>query len=287
MPENIIRRIMEVSSKPIIWIGLAAMFICLTSAPYAASVMGQGISRGYATKDPGLRPGMAVVLSDSGAAEKQLVERAGREDTGRIIGIATTTEESLVTVTSSEDQVYVKGSGVVAAFVSDVNGDVKQGDRLTISPLKGILMLSQGGEGSIGVASESLANADTETQTINTGNGEKSVAVGKIAVSLDSNLGYESKTGNEGQPSSLQRLGKSVIGRDVGELQVVVALVIFFMMMIAEGGIIYGAVSSSITSLGRNPMAKTIIIRELARVVGVVVIVLLVGLAAIYAVLLI
>lgn len=268
--------------KPLV---LFAAFLMLG---FSSAVAAQNFVKGYATDDSGLRPGMAVALSASGTADRPLVERAGREDHDKVIGVTTTIEESLVTIASNEHDVYVKSSGSVDAFVSDVNGAVKKGDKVTVSPLKGILMRGDPEGAAIGVANEDFADApQPEPRTIIADSGEINVLVAKMAVTLDNNLGRATAEGGTKEPTSLQRLGKTVVGKEVGELQVIIALIIFFVMMIAEGGIVYGAVSSSITSLGRNPLAKTIIVRELVRVLGVVIVVLLVGLAAIYAVLLI
>jgi hypothetical protein len=267
------------------WFIIAVTILLI--AHYAVVTLAQGFTRGYATQDSGLQPGMAVTLSPESSADKELVERAGREDQGKVIGITTTIEDSLVTVTSEDHQVYVKSSGVVDAYVSDINGEVMKGDRVTVSPLKGILMKADDAHSAVGVAAENFGEQAAEHQTIASDTGESSVRVAKLAVTLDSSIGQSAGQGGARSQSSLQRLGQSIVGKEVGELQVVIALIIFFIMMIAEGGIIYGAVSSSITSLGRNPLASTIIVRELIRVLGVVIIVMVVGLAAIYAVLLI
>ena len=83
----------------------------------------------------------------------------------------------------------------------------------------------------------------------------------------------------------MSKLGKSLVGRDVGEIRVLIALLVFMIVLIAEGGIIYGAVSSAITALGRNPLARKVIQREMLQVFVVAIIVLVVGLGAMYAIL--
>lgn len=255
-----------------------ALFLAILSLPCSAS----GVSQGYVTSDPDLRPGMVVALSDSGTPDTPSVERASQDAADKIIGVATGADDTLVTIASGSQQVYVQSSGVAVAFVSDVNGSIKKGDQVSISPIKGVLMRSEASGVIVGLALEDFPSQNAESQQISTSNGQQTVLVARLSISLDGKL-----TSNAGRvvDSSLARLGRAIVGKEVNEIQVVIAVIIFFIVLVAEGGIIYGAVSSAITSLGRNPMARKFIRRELARVLVIAVLVLLIGLAAVYAVL--
>lgn len=225
---------------------------------------------------------MVVALSDSGTPDTPSVERASQDAADKIIGVATGADDTLVTIASGSQQVYVQSSGVAVAFVSDVNGSIKKGDQVSISPIKGVLMRSEASGVIVGLALEDFPSQNAESQQISTSNGQQTVLVARLSISLDGKL-----TSNAGRvvDSSLARLGRAIVGKEVNEIQVVIAVIIFFIVLVAEGGIIYGAVSSAITSLGRNPMARKFIRRELARVLVIAVLVLLIGLAAVYAVL--
>lgn len=263
---------------------LLIVSVMLLLTQLTGTVLAQGFAKGYATNDTALRPGMAVSLSADGTAEKPLVERSTTELIDKVIGVATTPEENLVNIGAAGQTVYLQASGVVAAFVSDINGTVNKGDGVTVSPLKGILMRADSSSPHIGTAMEDFPAAMAEQQTVETSTGPKEVKVARFNISLDSALaGRQQELAEE--ETALQRLGRSITGKEVGELQVIIALIIFLVVMVAEGSIIYGAVTSAITSLGRNPLAKNIIVKELLRVLGLTIIVLLVGLGAIYAVL--
>lgn len=250
----------------------------------------QSFARGYVSDDSGLQPGMAVSLSASSRADEPRVERAAPETIEQVIGVTATADDNIVTIGSGEQEVYVQSSGMVETFASDINGEIKQGDSVTVSPLKGILMLAGEGEPSIGLALEDFNAANAETQSIITGEGVRTVQIAKVEISLNNVVlaNQQIAIGDSRlaqTDSTLERLGQAVAGKPVGELQVIIALVIFLVVMIAEGGIIYGAVSSSITSIGRNPMARQFIRSELIRVLLLAIVVLLVGVASIYAVL--
>ena len=242
------------------------------------------IAKGYATDDPELRPGMVVALSESSTADNPKVERAALDVEPKVIGVTTAIGSEAVVVASGESVVYVQNTGEAEVFVSDLNGSISNGDLLAPSPLLGILMKADENTAPIvGITLEAFDTSSAETKTIQEGDRSTEVKIGKIKINLDHKAASNQQA--SATDSSLERLGRAVVGKDVGEIQVVAALIIFLIVLVAEGGIIYGAISSSIVALGRNPMAQKIIQKELIRVVLIALSVLALGVAAIYAVL--
>jgi hypothetical protein len=254
-----------------------AVFIVCTAQVFA-------IARGYTSSDEGLDAGMVAALSESGTSE---VERADQNNSKRIVGVVTTFEESSVTLASGDSKVLVESEGEIDAYISDIGGKVSKGDLLVLSSFKGILMKAGNVENSIvvGVAAEDSDATATDNPTHYTyqDNGAtKSTEITKIKVNLNK---QGTNTAAAATPSPLAKLGESVTGKQVSDIRVLAALTIFILVMIAEGGIIYGAVTSAITALGRNPMARQIIRREMTRVIIVAIVVLSLGLGAVYGVL--
>ncbi len=241
------------------------------------------IAIGYQSDDNSLKPGMVVGLSPDSSQASQKAEVATEEALQNIIGVATTVEDSSITLASAGQTVFVENEGEVKAYVSDLNGQVSQGTRLTLSPLNGVMAAADSTSRIIlGTALEDFSSTDVESYQVNTGEGNIETTIALMRVSLDT----KNSGGNpDSSDSSLENLGKSVSGKDVSEIRVVAALVIFFLALFAEGGIIYGAVSSAINSLGRNPLAGTVIRRQLLQVTFVAFGVLVVGLVSIYLVL--
>jgi hypothetical protein len=247
------------------------------------SVSVSALARGYATSDTGLREGMIVSVIAEESSDTRSVERATIDNGNKVIGVAVNVDENLLTTGASGQQVYIQTDGEAQAFVSDINGAPKKGDLLAVSPLKGILVKSDTNTSTVvGTALEDFDETVAITQEVDRNNSPEEVKIDKLRVNLDLKGIEQGKTDVD---SSLERLGRSIVGREVGEIRVVVALVIFLVVLVAEGGIIYGAISSAITSLGRNPMARKIIVREMIRVVVIAVSVLGFGLASIYAIL--
>jgi hypothetical protein len=274
---TIVMRIPKKLFKVLLIPGMCLLFIATASA--------QEVTRGFATDDSALRPGMMVAISDSSAVDLQKVERASTEHTDKIFGVAVNAgEEDVLTVGSARDQVYVKSSGEAPAYVSDINGTVVKGDTLGISPLKGILMKADANTPALGIALEDFSGGNPEKQTVSTGTGDREVRVALVGVSLDTGLA-DNLAGLTDEENALQKIARSITGQRVGEVQVFVALIIFLVVMVSEGSIIYGAVSAAIAAVGRNPLAVKHIRIELMRLIIFAVIVLLVGLGAIYGVL--
>lgn len=235
------------------------------------------LSRGYVTQDLSLRPGMVVSL-----VNEYSVERADRTTADKAIGVAQTAGSSNLAFSSGKASLLVEISGETSVYVTDFNGPIVAGDNLSISPIKGVLMKANPGEDVFGVAITPMPE-DGDEYVVETNRGNKSVRVAQVTLSLD-RKGFAGAS-NVQQESALKSIGRTITGREVSEIRVLVALVIFLIVMIAEGGIIYGAISSSIVSLGRNPLAGDIIRRELKRVLVIALGVLIIGLASIYAVL--
>jgi hypothetical protein len=268
--------ITSVSFKPIVT--LAAILGLFMLGVQSVS----GLANGYATDDTMLKPGMAVAISESSTDEVTKVERASNENPYRIIGIAADPTESEVTIASENQPIYVTTSGDAKAYVSDLDGEIKKGDLLAISPLKGILSkASDDSPVTLGVALENSADKVSEDYIVQSAAGEKTVKIFSIRINFDNKAGGGGKEAD----SSLERLGRSISGKDIGEIRVVAAIIIFIIVLIAEASILYGAISSAITSLGRNPLARKIIKHELIRVVIVAIAVLFFGLGAIYLIL--
>ncbi len=268
------------SSKRVLYLltvsGLSIL-VCLMFVIASVAAIG----RGYTTDDTALQTGMVVALSTEGDSK---VERATQQNTERVVGIVTTYDNSSVTVASDTSKVLVESEGEVEAYVSDMSGNIEQGNLLILSPLRGILMKAESNTSArvIGIAAESVTS-ETEGSTYPLEQGDKkSTQIAKIKVNIN-RLG--STNAAKQDESALAKLGQSIVGKDVGEIRVLIALILFVIVLIAEGGIIYGAVSSSIIALGRNPMARKIIRREMIQVIFVALAVLLAGLGAVYAVL--
>ncbi|MDZ7785826.1 MAG: hypothetical protein U5L95_01765 [Candidatus Saccharibacteria bacterium] len=265
---------------------LLAVFLCFVLLFLATVLPVRAVTQSYQTDDSALLPGMVVSLGDDSDARNPLIRRAGVSNARKLVGISTAIEDNLVSLSRANRPVFVVTDGEVDAYVVDTKGEIENGDALQLSSIRGVLEKNQENTSGIIVATAlEDSNFDTTDTYQATGSNEsQEVKAMKIRVAINNQAFTSSGELNDKQ-SGLAELGFAITGRDIGEIRVVIALVIFLLVMVAEGGIIYGAVSSAITSLGRNPLAKKFIRRELVRVLFVAFLVLVVGIFAIHAIL--
>lgn len=252
----------------------------LTALLLGISTGVEAVSRGYKSNGT-LRAGDVVALAEG---EADTVELASPSNLSRVVGIVVQPADSSVIVASSEAEVFVKVSGEAEAYVSDASGSIAPGDVLTVSPLRGILVKAAPGEPGLATAlTEFSGDSGDEVQVTREDGSANNVRVGKIKVGLTA--GVSAVSGGGKSQTGIEKFASSIVGKEVTSLQAIVALIIFCVMLVGEGSIIYGVVSSSIVSLGRNPLAEKLIHRELLRTLGVALAVLAVGLGSVYLVL--
>lgn len=267
--------------KVLIVIGLVA-FTMLQAAPLvgAATV---SLVEGYGTASDGLVPGMGASFVEGSDKSVDYLTTANGP---RFAGIVSRVDPSAISVGTSSSRVYLARYGSAEVLVSDLRGDVTEGDQLTISPLNGIFMKAQAGAGetAYGVVTGS-AQSDTARQlSVRGENGiSKTARVKLVPVTIQVTKLPVASTG--AQETSLQRLGRALTNKPVSQLQVVSALVLFILMLMIEGVIIYAAVRNSIIAVGRNPLAKVSVYKQMRQIFGLAIVVLVVSMLAIYGIL--
>lgn len=237
---------------------LVYVLVCSTTLGAPAYAV-DTISKGYPTSDLGLQIGMAVSL----AADNVSVERASIANQDAYLGIVSTVDSSLLTLASKNASVYISNSGRGRLYVSDVNGTIQQGDSLVVSPLKGILMkASTDGAQKTSVAT-ALTDFDGSTgqqQEISLDNGStKQVHIQTI----EGELGLKPVSIPLTSQNSLSSFGASLTGHPVSQVRILIAGALLLLIIVIEGSLIYAAISTSITAVGRNPLSKEPIYKQL------------------------
>lgn len=261
-------------------VGLFLVFyMCAFAAPTGGAA---GISSGYLTNDPELKPGMMVGLSADNIDGKPVVERARISRANYIIGAAVNLEEELVTAVSrDEPQSFVVATGEAEVYVTDINGPIKMNDQLSISPVRGILMKAN--KGTRGHAT-ALADFDISRASdieVTSPDGPQKQKMGKIKVVIHTEVNQSIGA----TPNFAERVGETIGRKDISEIQVMAAFVIFIMILVIEGGMMYGAVSGAVRSIGRNPLSRNHIFSAMGRSFMVALVILIVGLGVVFGIL--
>ena len=210
------------------------------------------------------------------------VQAANTSTANQLVGVAVAPNDSLVEIDSETNKVQVATTGVAYALVSDVNGEVKNGDQISVSPFSGIGMKAGSGLRLIGLAQSSLGSTSSNlvTREVTDKNGQKtSIKVGFVKVNIA--IGAAQST-SDVQKNSIQQLATSLTGHSVSMTRIIISSLIAVVSFIALVTLIYTSIYGSIVAIGRNPLAKTSIFRALASTIGLVLVVSSVALGTIY-----
>lgn len=244
-----------------------------------ASAASANISHPYrGSKD--IMPGNLVSLDSK---QDNFVEPANLNTENRLVGIAVGDNDSLVAIDADSNRIQIATSGEATALVSDLNGSIRSGDQIAVSPFSGIGMKAQPGSRIIGLAQSALSGdaARITTKEVTDRDGKKkTIKVGYIRVSIA--IGSVPNVQDEGQRNAIQRLARSLTGRDVSAVRLVISTFIAVIALVALVTLVYTSVYGTIIAIGRNPLAKASIFRALISVIGLVILTAGVALGAIY-----
>ncbi len=247
----------------------------------------------------------AVTVSEGAISPDQLVEgtlvslittepvsvEAADINTGNYLaGVVVAEGSGLIVSDTDNSNVYIATEGVASAFVSDLNGDVKAGDFIGASWIKGVgmkvLELENVDQKVLGVALQDL-NVTEEysfyVEKVETLDGDKEARVGKISIKLFSrDIGpyFASDT-----PSGLETLASKLAGKDVSFIRIVAALLLFGVSVGVSAIFMSNAIKGSLRSIGRNPLASQSIFATLTQISTVSIGLIVFGAAVAYVVL--
>jgi hypothetical protein len=258
---------------------LAAAVFFVLAIPMAATAV-TAITRGYASGEK--MPLGSIVSLKANSPDEVVAASASNVDS--LLGVVISEDNSLLAVnTGGKNQVQVATTGIAQVLVSDINGEVKRSDHVTASPINGVGMKATGNVRIIGVSQGDVSGATKQTYKESNGT-EKSVMIGQVPVLV--NVAYYFKEPEKTLiPSAIQNLANALAGKQVNSLPILISAGIFVIMVIVVASIIYSMIRNSIISVGRNPMSQAAVYRGVIQLSALVIVILGVGLAAIFLVL--
>jgi hypothetical protein len=195
------------------------------------------------------------------------VEVANSENGGQLLGVVVASDDSLLAVDAEDSKTQVATSGSVSALVSTLNGDIKVGDQVAVSPFNGVGARAKPGEHVIGLAQTAFTRTSVGAQSKaikDRAGKEKQITIGYIRLNIG--VGTASTADGQRQLNGLQKLAKSLTGRTVSTTRVVISLIIALVAIIALVTLMYSSIYSGIISIGRNPLAKYAVLRTVTGV---------------------
>jgi hypothetical protein len=242
-------------------LGIGLVVSVTTVLPLSAQGV-SSIAQGFQTDDKSMVSGAIVSLKDG---SPNTVELSNVTNLDQMIGVAG--NKSVIELSSSAAGVQVVTNGVTPTLVSDINGDIKSGDKITASPIAGVGMRATNSTLVIGSALGDLSSAKKEARTVKDKSGkEVQVHIGAVAVQVDK-VFYEAPSDqNTFLPPALQDFADGLAGHKVSPVRVVVAALLVIFLFAAVTILLYSAVRSSIISIGRNPLSESAVRKSLMQV---------------------
>ncbi|MDB5177096.1 MAG: rane protein of unknown function [Candidatus Saccharibacteria bacterium] len=253
--------------------------------PVSATEYGGGSVQGYASEAV-LDNGTIVQLDGKGT---KAVKVATQSELQNMFGV--TVDRSQLSVTLSDaglkNETFVAVSGTYNVLVSTQGGSIATGDYVTLSSVNGIAM--KAGTEEKTVFGRAVGGFDGKGVTLGTttlketnGKPNKTVTLGAIPVTIDIKRNPNEKSTKSDLPEILQRIGQAIAEKEVSPIRIYLSMGITAVSLIAAIAVLYSGVRSGVISIGRNPMSKKSIFRALLEIILTSILILIIGLFAVY-----
>lgn len=250
------------SGARIIVLGVALFMLALGMSSLSAQEIVSSIAQGFQTDDSNVKTGALVGLKPG---SPNTVELSSTQNVAQIIGVVGSS--SLIELSNGTTSVKIVTSGTASTLVSDMNGEVKVGDRITASPISGVGMKATTSGLVIATAQSNFSDAESEARTVKDKSGqEQTVHVGAVQAQIDKVFYQAPEDQNSFLPPALQDFANSVAGHQVSPIRVMLAALLGIVLCGAIAVLLYSAVRSSIISIGRNPLSEPAVHKSLLQV---------------------
>lgn len=261
-------------------LGVALLALAFLTSPIQTNAQANtAIARGFQTNDTNLAPGVIMSLTDTA----DTVTLADLDNTQRLVGVLD--DLPLLELDGDNKQVQVVTGGVTYVLVSNINGEIKNGDKVTTSPIRGIGMKAVESSIILGTAQADFSSDGSAEQSITQKDGSnKTVSINTIPIQVNVAF-YQAPTEQTNLPPILNDLASTVAGREVSPVRIIVALLILLVALISMAVLLYSSVKSSVISIGRNPLSEHAVYKSLWQIGLIVLGILLLTVLAIYLIL--
>lgn len=194
-----------------------------------------------------------------------------------VVGVAQSKESNLVTISRNYASTTVAISGEVSILVSNVNGNIRQGEILTASWVDGVAMKMQDNSNAriIGIALEDFDSEAAKTYSdIEIPNDTpRDLQIGYIKIRISAGEAYAAQNSTLNIGGFLEEL----TGKDISDFRLATGFLVFISSLIVASVFIYSSIKGSFISFGRNPLASNSIYGGLLQVSTISVTVIAVG----------
>lgn len=240
-------------------------------------------AQGYAAPSP-VDIGAIVTLNK----DTQSVVTAKQAQLQNMFGVAVDRNQLAFAVSNStvQNETYVAVSGTYNVLVSTQGGAIESGDYVTLSSVDGIGMKASTAEKT--VFGRAAASFDGKALTLGTtelkdsSGAAKTVTLGTIPVTINIERNPNVKSTKVNVPNWLERFGVQIAEKQISPIRIYLSMGITAVSLITAIVMLYAGVRNAIIAIGRNPMTKRSIFRALLEVILTSILILVIGLFAVY-----
>jgi len=253
--------------------------------PVAAQNYGGGSVQGYAA-DTTLDTGTIVELTGKDANRVKIAKQSELQNMFGVV-VDRTRLPLILSSGSLQNETFVASSGTYDVLVSTQAGPIVTGDYISLSSVNGVAMKAGTEEKTIfGRANgpfdgKGITLGSTVLKDVS-GNASQTVKLGSIPVTIDIKKNPNDKSTKSDLPDFLQRIGVAIAEKEVSPIRIYLSLGITLVSILAAIAILYSGVRNGVVSIGRNPMSKKSIFRALLEVILTSILILIIGLFAVY-----
>lgn len=220
--------------------------------------------QGFYVVDPSTRTGMVMSVSQN---DKNVAEPAIEETAPALVGVL---GDQPTSFDIQDGQKNILTGGVRDTLVSTINGDIKKGDYITASFVRGIGAKLNGSGWVIGIAQsdfDSSSAGAVATSVDDQAGSQRTVHIGKVPVLIKVLYYDDSEPLKERDisfiPESFQSVIDSIAGKRASQMAVLMAGILLLAGLLIAGIIVYSAIKNGIVSTARQPLAKQAIVRRM------------------------
>jgi hypothetical protein len=260
---------------------LAWVIVPLGSQTHAQNSDGQAIAQGFSISG-NKSDFVAGALVSTKKGNERTVELATLDNSARLAGVVS--NKPLVALGDGSPQTQVVISGAISVVVSDINGSIRAGDKITASPVAGIGMLANSSDQVVGTAQGDFDTSSAKTQTISDTTGkQREIHIGRVPLLIGISFYQAPSSGYI--PPFVQGLANNIAGRPVSLMRILVCSILLLLAFVITAALLYTSIRSGIISIGRNPLAAGAIRRGLIQICAAVFLILALVLLASYIIL--
>lgn len=273
-------------SRTILGVAIIAVVATAIYLPASAASYGGGSVQGYGADAP-IDNGMIVLLTGK---DSNQVKIATQSDLQNMFGVTADRNQLPITISQGfKNEVFVAVSGTYNVLVSTQGGPIAAGDYVTLSSVDGVAMKAGTKDKDSTVFGRAAEPFDGKGVTLGTtplkdtsGKAYGQATLGSIPITIDIRSNPNQKSTKVNVPSFLERIGLSVAEKEVSPIRIYLSIAISVICLIASMVVLYAGVRSGVISIGRNPMSRKSIFHALIETILTSVLILIIGLFAVY-----